>query len=267
MCRFISFFHRPDADGKPEVGKRRPVKHVISFSGGASSAYCAWLVLQKQKPEDIILLYADTGAEHKDADRFRAEVAGFLGLPITTISCGFSLWELIDKKKMIPSRFIPFCTTELKIRPMEKYYKGLQADGYDVIVYLGYGADEWRRIQKRQARLLQASVQSAYPCFDCGKSNDEIKSIIRDEWKIVLPITYRHLKHNNCIPCFKATKRDFMQYLKYYPEYMERAISKEKDTGYTIFQDMSLEELRLRVITQGELFCEEDSAVPCECVE
>lgn len=55
------------------------------FSGGASSAVMAKFVADEH-PEDTILLYNPTGAEHPDADRFCEEVADFIGLPITVES-------------------------------------------------------------------------------------------------------------------------------------------------------------------------------------
>jgi 3'-phosphoadenosine 5'-phosphosulfate sulfotransferase (PAPS reductase)/FAD synthetase len=86
------------------------MKHIVQFSGGAASSYVAWLIAQKEKKEDITLLFHDTKIEHEDATRFRTQVADFIGLPITEISDGRDLWELIDYNNALPSSFIPFCT-------------------------------------------------------------------------------------------------------------------------------------------------------------
>ena len=54
------------------------MKHVVLFSGGLSSAYVAYLVLQEQKKEDVVLLHTPTLSELPDADKFRYEVARYL---------------------------------------------------------------------------------------------------------------------------------------------------------------------------------------------
>ena len=89
------------------------MKHICLFSGGAGSAYMSWLVA-KEYPNDTILLFNQTKSEHPDADRFRKQIANYIGLPITEISDGRDLWELIDDNKCLPSSFIPFCSRILK---------------------------------------------------------------------------------------------------------------------------------------------------------
>jgi 3'-phosphoadenosine 5'-phosphosulfate sulfotransferase (PAPS reductase)/FAD synthetase len=54
------------------------IKHVVMFSGGAASSVMAKIVADKY-PGDTILLHTPTGAEHEDADRFRAQVANYIG--------------------------------------------------------------------------------------------------------------------------------------------------------------------------------------------
>lgn len=78
------------------------MKHIVLFSGGAASSYVAWLVSQKQKKEDIVLLHTPTFSEHPDADRFRNEVSEYIGIPITEHADGRNIWELIDDEKCIP---------------------------------------------------------------------------------------------------------------------------------------------------------------------
>jgi diphthamide synthase (EF-2-diphthine--ammonia ligase) len=76
------------------------MKHIVLFSGGAASSYAAYLVSQKHKKEDIILLHTPTHSEDKDSDRFRKEVSNYLEIPITEESYGMNIWELIEKKNI-----------------------------------------------------------------------------------------------------------------------------------------------------------------------
>jgi len=248
------------------------MKHVVLYSGGAASAYVAYLVLQEQKKEDVILLHTPTLSEHKDAERFRLEVARYLQHPITTWGNGKDIWQLIDENNCIPGYFIPFCTRQLKTEMSEEYYKYLESIGEDYTIYLGFDIDEWKRVQRSVARNESKGRKVRHPLFEKKIGKDEPKKIIREEWGINLPKPYEHLKHNNCIPCFKAGKKEFYLYWKHYREEFNKAIEYEKRTDGTVFKDTSLTELaevwehnaKLED-AQMDLFSEEDK-LPCECI-
>lgn len=219
------------------------MKHIVLFSGGLSSAYVAFLVLQEQKKEDVMLLHTPTYSENHDADIFRHEVARYLQVPITEWGDGRNIWELIDDNKCIPGQFIPFCTQQLKQNMKEQYYKYLASTGEDFVEYVGFGAEEWRRVQKATARNEKIGRKVAFPIFDKKISSEEVKRIITEEWKIKLPQAYEDLNHNNCIPCFKAGKESWRVYWSRYPEQFKKAMEYEEKIGYTVFKDKSLKEL------------------------
>ena len=84
------------------------MKHIVQFSGGAGSAMAAYLVAQKQPKENIILLYHDVPmGQDEDTYRFNDDVSNFLGIPITDVSDGRTLWDVIRDNKSLPSIFIP----------------------------------------------------------------------------------------------------------------------------------------------------------------
>lgn len=240
------------------------MKHIVMFSGGASSSYLSWLVAQKYGKENTILLHTPTGAEHPDADRFRQEVADYIGLSMTEKSCGMDLWQLIEKENCLPSSFIPFCTRILKIEQSRKFWKSMKED---YTVHFGYGMKEWRRIQKQKIRLEVEGINSEYLIFEKNISEEEIKRTIREDWKICLPEPYKYLEHNNCIPCFKAGKGHFRRVAKYYPDYFKRAMAVEEKIGYTVFKDCTLKEIWDEVQAnknQLELF-DDKEIIPCMC--
>jgi len=219
------------------------MKHVVLFSGGLSSAYVAYLVLQEQPKQDVILLHTPTYSENHDADTFRHRVARYLGLPITEWGDGRNLWELIEDNNCIPGQFIPFCTKQLKQQMKEQFYKYLDSIGEDYIEYVGFGAEEWRRVQKAQARAEKIGRQVNFPIFDRKIPSSEIRRIITEEWRIPLPKAYEDLNHNNCIPCFKAGKDAWRVYWSKYPEQFSKAMEYEEKIGHTVFKDKSLKEL------------------------
>ncbi len=243
------------------------MKHICLFSGGAGSAYMSYLVAQKYS-DDTILLFNNTFSEHPDADRFRNQIAKYIGLPVTEISDGRDLWELIDDNKCLPSNMIPFCSRILKQEVSEKYYKTLTED---YTLYIGYDIHEGRRIQKQTARIEHAGRKVKYPLMENGLDNDTVKAIIKNEWKICLPEPYKYLKHNNCIPCFKGKIGHFKRVWRYYPEYFQKAIDKENQIGSTVLQAQSLtdyaKDWQADLDKNIDLFTEEelDDNVPCLC--
>ena len=244
------------------------MKHVVLFSGGASSAYVAYLVLQKEEKKDVVLLHTPVYSENHDADIFRHAVARHLGLPITEWGDGRNIWEIIDDNHCLPSQFIPFCTQQLKMKMKEQYFKYLRDIGEEWIEYVGYGAEEWRRVQKSWARAEHAGRKVSFPVFDAKIESDEIKRIINEDWGIPLPKAYEDLSHNNCIPCFKAGKASWKIYWEKYNEQFELAKQYEKKIGHTVFKDKSL--LELEDIWAHNKDIEDNQVkmqdlIPCEC--
>jgi 3'-phosphoadenosine 5'-phosphosulfate sulfotransferase (PAPS reductase)/FAD synthetase len=239
------------------------LKHIVQFSGGAASAVVAKMIADEFGKENTVLLFHDTKAEHEDAYRFRRQVSQFIGVPITEMSDGRSLWELIDDHNCLPSFHIPFCTDELKLKPAEIYLQQFNSSEY--ILYNGFGLDEWQRVQKSIARNESKGRIVKSPLFE--KRINNAKDIIRTKWKICLPEPYKYLKHNNCIPCFKAGIGHFFKVWKHYPKEFQMAIDKEKQVGHTVFQDHSLEEyaeIWKHNDRQTELDFGEDTT-PCMC--
>ena len=242
-------------------------KQIVMFSGGASSSYLAKLVKDEYGKENTILLHTPTYAESPDSDRFRAEVAEYLGMEITIQELGKDLWTLIEDRKCLPSFHFPFCTEELKIRQSRKFYKSLKKKGIEFVAHFGYGAMEWSRVQKQSARFEVEGIKSRYLIHERQISERTIKNSIRREWKICLPETYRFLKHNNCIPCWKAGKGHFVVVAKYYPLQFKRAMLLEEKIGYTVFKDCTLRDIWKKV-QEGKLqesMFGEDENIPCMC--
>lgn len=246
------------------------MKHVVLFSGGAASSYVAYLLTQDKEidKKDIVLLHTPTLSECEDSEKFRLKVARYLKLPMTVWGRGEDIWDCIDRNNAIPGQFMPFCTQQLKQQMKEQYYKYLESIGETWIEYVGYGPDEWRRVQKSVARNEAMGRQVRFPLFEKKISSDECKRIIRDEWGIELPSAYDSLKHNNCIPCFKGGKEYFRAVWKNYPEQYQRAVKAEEKFGYTVFKDKSLKDLE-RIFQNDKEWDESQidlsDFIPCEC--
>ena len=83
-----------------------------------------------------------------------------------------------------------------------------------------------------------------------------------------MPSAYESLKHNNCIPCYKGEKEYLHTVWKTEPDEYHKAMEKEKEVGYTVFRDISLEELEKRFINDKEwedMQMNLSDFIPCDC--
>lgn len=150
----------------------------ISFSGGRTSAYMLWRVLQSNGglPADATVCFANTGLEDEATLRFvrdcsarwgvhinwveyRPDEPGFAVVDFDTASRdGQPFEQIIIKRNFLPNPVTRFCTSELKIRTMHKFLRanwqalGWAADSLEWDQMIGIRADEHRRASKIRAR-------------------------------------------------------------------------------------------------------------------
>ncbi len=139
----------------------------ISFSGGRTSAYMLYKVLEAhggKLPEDAIVCFANTGKEdaatlqfvHDCETNWDVKIVWLEFLPDnpkykivdfnTASRNGEPFEQLINKKKYLPNTFARFCTTELKIIPIERFMASLWYE--DFVTFVGIRADEPRMVAK-----------------------------------------------------------------------------------------------------------------------
>ena len=169
---------------------------VISFSGGRTSAYMLWRVLQSNNglPDEAIVCFANTGKEDeatlefvKDCSvnwnvpihwvEYRADDPKFAEVTFETASRnGEPFEQLIVKKKYLPNPVTRFCTSELKVLAIDRFLRSKGIRYY--ITAIGIRADEQRRAAKMvgksiplvRAGITQADVQGFWKSnsFDLG---------------------------------------------------------------------------------------------------
>lgn len=140
---------------------------VISFSGGRTSAYMLWKVLEAhggKLPPEAIVCFANTGKEEEATLKFVHDCSMSWGVPIVWLEYrkikpfyelvtyeiasrnGEPFEQLIDKAKYLPNQSQRFCTQELKVKAIHRYLKSIGIKEYDTFV--GIRADEPRRVAK-----------------------------------------------------------------------------------------------------------------------
>ncbi|MDY0277923.1 MAG: hypothetical protein RBQ97_07545 [Acholeplasma sp.] len=182
--------------------ENRITKHVIMFSGGASSAYVAKWVVDKYGIEKCILLFTDTLWEDKDNIRFMEDVADYIGIDITRIYDGRTPEEVFFQQKFLGNARFAKCSEELKVRQTLIYTDDLRNLGFEPVLYFGIGPHEKHRadnLTRHYEHFPPEPVKCVFPMIDSISADCKAKYIIENEWGIKLPRMYDlGFSHANC---------------------------------------------------------------------
>lgn len=203
---------------------------AISVSGGRTSAYMLWRVLQANTAEDLqrwlVITFANTGLEHDETLVFVRECAVRWGVTVNWVEyrndeAGFALVDfdsasrngepfeaIIKKRQYLPNPVTRFCTSELKIRAMHKYLRSLgwheSDDGWDQ--FIGIRADEPSRVSRIRARGHSTESRKETMCMplaDAGVSVRDVDAFWHAQpFNLNLPTYGGRTLAGNCVLCF-----------------------------------------------------------------
>jgi 3'-phosphoadenosine 5'-phosphosulfate sulfotransferase (PAPS reductase)/FAD synthetase len=189
----------------------------ISFSGGRTSAYMLWRVLQSHGgtlPPEAIVCFANTGKEDEATLKFVQDCGQRWGVDIhwlefrdadpafervtfeTASRDGEPFEALIKKRNYLPNPVTRFCTAELKIRTIHKYLKSLGWDHNEKMDWVGMRADEQRRAAKIEDK-------SRIPLVTAGVTKETVGEFWKNQpFDLELPNINGVTYHGNCDLCF-----------------------------------------------------------------
>ena len=251
----------------------------ISFSGGRTSAYMLWRVLQAHDmslPEDAVVCFANTGkedeatlqfvrdcAEHWDVPiawvEYQTEAPGYRLVSFDTASrAGEPFEQLVRKKKYLPNPVARFCSEELKGKAIDKHLRAIGMDDADVLV--GVRADEPRRIAKLRARGL------SLPLVDAKVGQADVQAFWRAHpFDLTLEFREGVTALGNCDLCFLKGPEQILGLVKDNPGRAVWWANQEKAIGATFRSDRpSYGKLHRFVTDQSDMFSNAGS-VDCFC--
>ena len=220
----------------------------ISFSGGRTSAYMLWRVLQSNGglPKEAVVCFANTGKEDEATLRFVRDCGEHWSVPITWVEFqqeepqfravtfetasrdGEPFEAVIRKRNYLPNPVTRFCTSELKIRTMHKWLRAnWQALGWDAHdlewdQMIGIRADEQRRVAKIRARGHSTETTKEtmrMPLADADVSLMEIDEFwAQQPFKLELPTYQGRTLAGNCDLCFLKPSNQVFTLIKEKPE-------------------------------------------------
>lgn len=198
-------------------------KLSVSFSGGRTSGYMTRMIQQRLSDQyDIMYLFANTGAEHPKTLEFvrqcdeawnldlvwlEAKVNPEMGKGIRwnrvtyeTASRNAEPFEAIISKLGVPNKARPYCTRDLKVRPIERYLKD---HGWaDATSAIGIRADEMDRMSPNAE-----AQRVVYPLVQWWPTD---KQQVLDWWA-KQPFDLQIEEHyGNCVWCWKKSLRKLL---------------------------------------------------------
>ena len=253
-------------NGSKNIYMRNPYKieppAVISFSGGRSSGFMLWQILEAHDgmlPDDVLVVFCNTGLEHRETYEFIHRIeqnwCDITWLEYTSKTNGISVgepdknmaWEKVNYKnasrKGEPFRqlifqnktgmghpFLPnpvqrLCTSYLKIRTQIKYIKSIGWSEWDKAV--GLRADEQRRVGKIKSQVKNESILT--PMSDAKHDLHDIHHF----WKkhpLDLKLPFDSNIFGNCVGCFLKSYGKLEAIAREEPEQLDWWIKAEELT-------------------------------------
>lgn len=265
---------------------------LISFSGGRTSAYMLWHILDAhdgKMPDDVHVCFANTGKEREETLRFVHECATRWGVRVRWLEWRSRKGELADRfeevgfdsaarvgepfmalvrdKSFLTNSVMRFCTIELKIRIMGWFMQTLGHEHWTNVIGLRH--DEPGRVE-RARKPQRDRWTNALPLDDAKVSNREVRSFWRgqDFDLDLLPF------EGNCDGCFLKARPKLMEIertrpgtLQWWAEAEAEALG-SNPACQRFRPNQSYAELIDAVRRQGDLFAgafDEDPDMDAEC--
>jgi 3'-phosphoadenosine 5'-phosphosulfate sulfotransferase (PAPS reductase)/FAD synthetase len=197
----------------------------ISFSGGRTSAYMLWRVLQSNGglPGEALVCFANTGKEDEATLAFVQECSEQWSVPITWLEyrsdgapwyaavdfdtasrAGEPFEAMVRKERFLPSAVQRLCTSRLKVRTMHRHLRVLGWTEWDQ--FIGIRADEQRRVAKIRARGTSTETKDETMCVplaDAGVTVQDVGAFwAAQPFNLGLPTVNGRTLHGNCDLCF-----------------------------------------------------------------
>jgi 3'-phosphoadenosine 5'-phosphosulfate sulfotransferase (PAPS reductase)/FAD synthetase len=208
----------------------------ISFSGGRTSAYMLWRILQSNNglPENAIVCFANTGKEEEATLEFVRDCEKNWNVDIHWIEYKYSektsdrwkkvtfetasrngepFFELIDQNgsPYLPNPVARICTAKLKIIPINAYLKSLGWNHNENMDWVGIRADEMRRAAKM--------ARERTPLVTAGVTKRTVGDFwAKQSFDLGLPNMNGVTMHGNCDLCFLKPAHQILSLIQEKPE-------------------------------------------------
>lgn len=271
---------------------------VISFSGGRTSGYMLWRILQAHNgtlPDDVKVIFANTGKEMPETLDFVRDCGVHWNVPITWVEYrqkadGVKQHQIVTYEtasrngepfefairdaSVLPNPVARYCTKEMKIRTIHRVMRGFNFDEWTVVI--GIRADESRRIAKFVARKKDITFEE--PVAPLNEAGIDVNHV-SDFWKnstfdLKLPNNGGTTALGNCDLCFLKGSSKILSIIRQKPELATWWIKQEEHflgsgRGNVFRSDRpSYASMQKMAYEHGELFAFDDEPLQdCACTD
>ena len=109
---------------------------VVNFSGGIGSWAAARRVVERHGIEGLTLLFADVRKEDEDLYRFLPEAAADIGVPVTVIGDGRTIWQVFKDERYLGNTRVDPCSKLLKRQQLDRWREE-NCNPENTTVYIG----------------------------------------------------------------------------------------------------------------------------------
>lgn len=262
---------------------------AISFSGGRTSGYMLWRILQAHGgtlPDDVVVCFANTGREMPATLDFVRDCGERWDVPIvwlewrharvdgkrnrirwaeivthdTASRTGEPFDMLLESRRIVPDQSRRFCTRELKVLTISRYLRGLGWKRWQNII--GFRADESVRIENKQKQEADNPGLwfSTFPLSNAGVTKLDVMRFWRKQnFDLQLDADG---DGGNCDGCFMFSSDRIGRMFRKYPDRMDWWRRKEAQYGTkTMRPGQSYSDIRRIALDQGVLPWDDGS--PC----
>jgi len=251
----------------------------ISFSGGRTSAYMLYRVLEAHQmnlPSDAKVIFCNTGKEHESTLDFVRDIEKHWDISIvwleyakneakfnvvnhTTASRnGEPFSALIESRSFLPNSVMRFCTTELKINPINRYMASIGFPEFQTMA--GIRADEPRRVVKLRETLVA-------PLAIAGVTQSHVQAFWKaNSFDLGLEFRDKVTPLGNCDLCFMKGAHQLMSIIQQEPKRAIWWAEQEKKIGGRFSKDRpDYTQMMNFGINQTDMFDPNEETIACFC--
>jgi len=265
----------------------------ISFSGGRTSAYMLYKVLEANNglPPEAVVCFQNTGKEREETLEFIHQCSTQWNVPITWLEYqdqavqfrevtfetasrnGEPFEAIIRKRKYLPNPLVRFCTVELKVRTAHRYLRSIGWKEWES--WMGIRADEQRRLAKIKNQDYGKHETKYSPLGVAGVTKQDVAKFWREQpFDLMLENQNGETPWGNCDLCFLKNTSKIASLIAQEPERavwwarMETIATASKPSGFYFRTDRpSYADMQKFAVEQTDMFDPNEESISCFCGE
>ncbi len=196
------------------------MRHICGISGGKDSSALA--IYMRDKVPEMEYFFCDTGAELPETYTYLAKLEVVLGKPIARLNSDRDFAHYFEVfRGALPSPQMRWCTSLLKIKPLEEWIGEDEA-----VSYVAIRADESNR---KGYVSTKPNITTRFPFVEDDIDHAGVVQILEDAG-INLPEYYKWRTRSGCYFCFFQRKAEWVGLADNHPDLFEKAVAIEQKT-------------------------------------